>query len=192
MAQKWWTVLSPTTRWDARWHLMMTTVRTGFTSSTSWGRWLFCLATLSLRCLWTKLVVCPCWVRIEATDKAHMHSSNCFFFCIDCGMWKGFMLWIHHCSCVCHPAQWSRAAIDFRPMIYLNIIQPTITYSNTCSYCSCAPIRWLYGAFRHQLLLPVVWHQRVHDDFHVVPLQRPEHLCLELPGCGHDRIVPHC
>lgn len=53
------------------------------------------------------------------------------------------------------------------------------------------PIRWLHDPFRHQLLLLVVRHQRVHDDLHVVPLQRPEHLSLELPGCGHDRVVPH-
>lgn len=58
--------------------------------------------------------------------------------------------------------------------------------------CVCMAIRWLYGPFRHQLFLLVVRHQWVHDDLHVVPLQRPEHLCLELPGCGHDWVIPDC
>lgn len=55
-----------------------------------------------------------------------------------------------------------------------------------------SPIRWLHDPFRHQLLLLVVRHQRVHDDLHVVPLQRPEHLSLELSGRGYNRVFPHC
>lgn len=53
-------------------------------------------------------------------------------------------------------------------------------------------IRWFHDPFGHQLFLLVVWHQRVHDDFHAMPLQRPEHLSLELPGCGHYRVLPYC
>lgn len=173
---------------------MTTTAPTGFTSSTSWARWLFCLATLCLHCLWTKLVVCPCWVRIEATDKLHsqIHSSNCFFFLY--WLWDVEVIYVMDPSLfMCLPSiMVEESRYWFCPVIHLNIIQPTVTYSNPGCCYSCAPIRWLNGAFRHQLLLPVVWHQRVHDDFHVVPLQRPEHLCLELPGCGHDRVVPHC
>lgn len=45
--------------------------------------------------------------------------------------------------------------------------------------------RGLHGAVRHQLLLPLVRHQRVHDDLHALPLQRPQHLRLELPGRRH-------
>ncbi|XP_061603779.1 synaptic vesicle glycoprotein 2C-like isoform X2 [Phyllopteryx taeniolatus] len=52
-------------------------------------------------------------------------------------------------------------------------------------------VGWLHGAVGHQLLLPVVRHQRVHDDLHAVPVQRPQHLRLELLGCGHHGAVPH-
>lgn len=45
--------------------------------------------------------------------------------------------------------------------------------------------RRFHGAIRHQLLLPLVWHQRVNDDLHALSLQRPQYLRLELPGCGH-------
>lgn len=54
-----------------------------------------------------------------------------------------------------------------------------------------ASCRGLHGAVWHQLLLPVVWNQRVDDDFHALSLQRPQYLCLELSGCGHHRAVPH-
>lgn len=50
--------------------------------------------------------------------------------------------------------------------------------------------RRLHGAVGHQLLLPLVRHQWVHDDLHALSLQRPQHLCLELPGCGHHWAVP--
>lgn len=63
---------------------------------------------------------------------------------------------------------------------------------NCCFFCLFLPTRWLHDPFRHQLLLLVVRHQRVHDDLHVVPLQRPEHLSLELSGRGHNRVIPHC
>lgn len=53
-----------------------------------------------------------------------------------------------------------------------------------------ASSRGLHGAVWHQLLLPVVWNQRVDDDFHALSLQRPQYLCLELSGCGHHRAVP--
>lgn len=46
--------------------------------------------------------------------------------------------------------------------------------------------RGLHGAVRHQLLLPLVRHQRVNDDLHALSLQRPQHLGLELAGRGHD------
>lgn len=51
--------------------------------------------------------------------------------------------------------------------------------------------RWLYGAFRDQLLFPLVWHQRIQDDRHAVSVQRIDHLSLELSRCGHCRTVPH-
>lgn len=45
----------------------------------------------------------------------------------------------------------------------------------------CVVGRWLDGAFRDQLLLPLVWHQRIHDDRHAVSVQWIDHLSLELP-----------
>lgn len=51
--------------------------------------------------------------------------------------------------------------------------------------------RGLYGAVGHQLLLSVVWHQRIHDDLHALSVQRPQHLSVELPGCGHHGALPN-
>lgn len=73
MAQRWSTARSPTTKRVARWRLTMTTVPTGFISSTSWGPWLCCLATLCLPYSWTKLDACPCWVRIKCTKVVPVH-----------------------------------------------------------------------------------------------------------------------
>lgn len=75
-----------------------------------------------------------------------------------------------------------------------DVIWSTLVFFAGCSMTwpvrSLTCSRGLYGAVWHQLLLPVVWNQRVHDDFHALSLQRPQYLCLELSGRGHHRAVP--
>lgn len=44
------------------------------------------------------------------------------------------------------------------PLIQLNISQMNVIRTNSCPVCVCMSIRWLYGPFRHQLFLLVVWH----------------------------------
>lgn len=59
-----------------------------------------------------------------------------------------------------------------------------------CKYLVCF-VRVFHDPVWYQLLLPVVWHQWVNDDWDVVPVQWAEYLCLELPGRCHSRAVPY-